>query len=73
MYAAMKCKKLFTSKGAENKAAPCGCAPGRKRERQGNVPVPLKGALRLARLYNKLREQIHPRVSFHAAVNLRML
>ena len=65
MYVAMKRKKVFTSKRAENKAASRRCVHGRKWEREANAACLLKGVLRLTWLYNKLREQIHLRVSFH--------
>ena len=61
MYVAMKRKKVFTSKRAENKAASRRCVHGGKWEREANAPC----LLRLTWLYNKLREQIHLRVSFH--------
>lgn len=36
-------------------------------EREANAPCLLEGVLRLTWLYNKLREQIYLRVSFHYA------
>lgn len=62
MYVGMKCKVVFTG---ENKAASHRCRHRREQEREADAPRLLEGVLRLTWLYNKPREQVHPRVPFH--------